>query len=237
MIALPDVLTQDLDGPSRQQRRRVVALPSASEMAARSEAELIAQVLGGPEPADEVVRCGSELARLPFWQRRALGAEGLVRDHAIAPSRAVRLAALWELAERWYPDDRPAVDAPRDVCLLLDGMHRERSERVVAVLLDTRHRLLRVDTIARGTLNASRFAPRDVLGPALTCGAAAIVLAHNHPSGDPAPSRPDRRVTEAMRAACDLVGVALLDHIILGGGRHYSFRNAECWPERGVGGP
>lgn len=237
IAALPDTSAVPEGDPPRPPRfRRAVAVPTPAEMASRTEAELIAQVLGGPEPADEVLRCGSALARLPFWQRRAIGAEGLIRDHGVAPSRAVRLAALWELAERWYPDDRPSIDTPRDVCLLLDAMHREASERVVAILLDARHRLIRIDTIARGTLNASRFAPRDVLGPALAAGAAATVLAHNHPSGDPAPSRADRRVTEVMRSACELVGLALLDHVVLGGGSHYSFRHAEGWPERSAGG-
>ena len=232
IAALPEIEPAPHDPQSRPPRvRRAVAVPSARDLAARTEAELIAAVLGGPEPAAEVLRCGEELARLPFWQRRALGAAGLVSEHAIAPSRAVRLAALWELADRWYPDDRPTVDTPRDVCLLLVGMHRETSERVVAVLLDARHRLLRVETIARGTLNASRFAPRDLLAPALAAGAGAVVLVHNHPSGDPAPSRADRHVTEVMRQACGLVGLALLDHVVLGGGGHYSFRHAEGWPD------
>jgi DNA repair protein RadC len=232
IAALPEVAVPAIGAPQRAGRpRRSVAVPSAVELAARTEAELIAQVLGGPEPADELLRCSAALARLPFWQRRAIGAQGLISDHGVSPSRAVRLVALWELAERWYPDDRPSVETPRDVCLLLDGLRREAAERVVAVLLDARHRLLRVETIAHGTLNASRFIPRDLLGPALAAGAAAVVLAHNHPSGDPAPSRADRRVTDVMRAACELVGVALLDHVILGGGGQYSFRHADGWGE------
>jgi DNA repair protein RadC len=233
MIAsVSEVTAPAVPAPPRAGRqRRAVAVPSAFELAARSEAELIAQVLGGPEPADEVIRCSAALARLPFWQRRAIGAQGLISDHGVSPSRAVRLVALWELAERWFPDDRPSIETPRDVCLLLDGMRREPAERVVVVLLDARHRLLRVETIAHGTLNASRFIPRDLLGPALSAGAAAVVLVHNHPSGDPAPSRSDRRVTEVMRAACELVGLALLDHVILGGGGHYSFRHADGWGE------
>ena len=217
--------------------RRGAAVPSAASLAACTEAELIARVLGGPEPADDVLRCGMSLARLPFWHRRALGAEGLVREHGLSAGRAVRLAALWELAERWYPDDRPAVETPRDVCLLLDSLRREPTEQVVAILLDARHRLLRIETVARGTLNASRFAPRDVLTPALAAGAAAVVLAHNHPSGDPSPSRADRRVTDVVRAACELVGLALLDPVVLGAGEHYSFRSSGALGDAPAGAP
>src|ERR1700716_3076867 len=120
MIAsVSEVTVPAVEAPQRAGRqRRAVTVPSAFELAARSEAELIAQVLGGPEPADEGSRCRAALARLPFWQRRAIGAQGLISDHGVSPSRAVRLVALWELAERWYPDDRPSVETPRDVCLL-----------------------------------------------------------------------------------------------------------------------
>lgn len=212
-------------------RRPQLAVLADRDLSGRSEAELIAQVLGGPEPAAEVLRCGTELARLPFWRRRSLGVVGLIQEHGVAPERAVRLAALWELAERWYPDDRPTVGSPRDALLLLDELRQARTERIVAILLDSRHRLLRQEVVAVGSINASRLAPRDVLGPALAHGAAAVIMAHNHPSGDPAPSRADRRVTTVMREACALIGVALLDHIIVARNGHHSFREAEGWSD------
>jgi len=216
---------------SPRARRLRKPVPSGSDLAGRPEAELIAQVLAGPEPAAQVVRCAADLARLPFWRRRALGVDGLVSECGLSIDRAVRLAALWELAERWYPDDRPSVSSPRDALLLLDDLRRARAERIVALLLDARHRLLRVEEVAVGTLNATRLQPRDVLAPALGAGAAAIVLAHNHPSGDPAPSRADRQVTVALRDAAGVVGVALLDHVIVARQGHYSFREAEAWAD------
>ena len=214
--------------PERRGRRATV-VPLDGDLAQRTEAELIARVLGGPEPAAPVVRCAAELARVPFWRRRALGATGLVLEHGIAPQRAVRLAALWELAERWFPDDRPSVSSPRDALLLLDDLRSSRTERIVSLLLDSRHRLLRRELVAVGTVNASRLSPRDVLAPALVAGATAVVVAHNHPSGDPAPSRADRQVTAALRQAAAVVGVDLLDHLIIGRREHHSFREAEAW--------
>lgn len=224
-----------LTGAARRRRAGLTVIADR-DLAARSEAELIAQVLAGAEPAAEVVRCGVELARLPFWRRRALGASGLVQEHGLAPDRAVRLAALWELAERWYPDDRPSVTSPRDALLLLDDLRLERTERVVLLLLDARHRLIRRETVAVGSINASRLLPRDVLAPALAVGAAAFVMAHNHPSGDPLPSRADRQVTDAIRSAGTLLGLALVDHIVVARRGHHSFRDAEGWEVSAVAG-
>ena len=215
--------------PARRRARRPAVVPLDADLGARTEAELIARVLDGPEPAAAVVRCAADLARLPFWRRRALGATGLVLEHGIPPQRAVRLAALWELAERWFPDDRPSVSSPRDALLLLDDLRACPSERIAALLLDSRHRLIRRELVAVGTVNASRLSPRDVLAPALVAGAAAVVVAHNHPSGDATPSRADRQVTAALRQAATVVGVDLLDHLILGRREHHSFREAEAW--------
>jgi len=219
---------------SRRRRRPGLAVLADRDLAARTEAELIAQVLAGPEPAGEVLRCTAGLARLRFWRRRSLGAAGLVSEHGVAPERAVRLAALWELAERWYPDDRPSVTSPRDALLLLDDLRTAPTERIVALLLDNRHRPLRTEVVAVGTLNSSRLRPGDVLAPALRAGAAGLIVAHNHPSGDPAPSRADRQVTTALREAAEVVGVSLLDHLILARYGHYSFREAEGWEGAGT---
>jgi DNA repair protein RadC len=217
--------------PPPRSRRAGLALLAARDLTGRSEAELIAEVLGGPEPSPEETRCARDVARLPLWQRRSLGAAGLVREQGVTLERAVRLAALWELADRWYPDDRPTVSSPKDALLLLDHVRHAPTERIVVLLLDNRRRPLGMDVVAVGTLNASRLRPGDVLAPALRAGAGAVIVAHNHPSGDPAPSRADREVTEALRAASSVVGVSFLDHLVLARRGHYSFREAEAWDE------
>jgi len=204
--------------------------PSADEdLAGRTDAELIARVLGGSMPSPSVVACAERVARLPLWERRTLGVAGLVRDHHIAPERAVRLAALWELAERWLADDRPTITSPREAVLLLDRLRSAPREEVWVLLLDARHRPIAVETVAVGSVNSSRLTPRDVLAPALRAGASALVVAHNHPSGDASPSRADRLVTEALRSAATLVGIPVLDHIIVAARAHHSFREVEGW--------
>ena len=158
-----------------------------------------------------------------------LGMPQLTRDHGVAASYATRIIAIWELAERAAPDERPAIASPRDALLLLDRLRSLRREEVAAVLLDARHRPMGVETIAVGSVNSSRLQPRDVFGPALRHGSVAVIIGHNHPSGDHTPSRSDRVVTAALRAAGEMLGVAVLDHIIVTRGGHYSFRDSERW--------
>ena len=203
--------------------------PASHEWSELGEAELIARVLGGAEPAPDLRSMGTRLARIPIWERRALGAAGLTRDHGVNAQRAIRLAALWELADRWYPDDRPAIASPRDAVLLFADLRTVRREEIVVLMLDARHRPIARETVAVGTVNASRLAPRDVFGPALRRDAVAVIIGHNHPSGDPSPSRADRVVTAALRGAGDLLGVPVLDHIIVTRRAHHSFRDVEGW--------
>ncbi|MFN2568688.1 MAG: JAB domain-containing protein [Candidatus Dormibacteria bacterium] len=214
----------------RTPRRRSTLLPLVDRsLASRSEAELIAHVLAGPEPGRDALSCAARLARIPAWERRAMGAEGLVSGYGVAAGTAVRLAALWELAERGHADDRPSINSPRDALLLLEGIRLAGREQVAVIMLDARHRPLATEVVAVGTLNASRLLPRDVLGPPLRADAAAVIVGHNHPSGDPAPSRADRIVTAALRSAGQLVGIPVLDHLIVARLGHHSFREAEGW--------
>jgi DNA repair protein RadC len=196
----------------------------------KTDAELVAAVLGpgaGPELASAVVK----LAVIPFWKRRRLEPAALAREFNLRPATARRLVALWDLAERWYPDERPSVTSPRDVLLLTDQMRHCKREQIAVVMLDTRHRLIGMETVAVGTTNASRLAARDVFAPALQRGAVSVVVAHNHPSGDPTPSGADRAVTRALRQAGEVLGVVLMDHIIVGSASHYSFAESESWHE------
>ena len=129
-----------------------------------------------------------------------------------------------------------AYPAGESVCCPRDAVDIARhligaqiTECLLAIFLDARQRVTGYAEIARGTLNATRFTPRDVLVPALHASAGGLVVAHNHPSGTVDPSRADRQVTVALRDACAMVGIPLLDHIIVTDSAHYSFREDEGW--------
>lgn len=196
-----------------------------------SESELIARVLDGPEPAVEALRWGEALARLPFWERRSLGADALTRDHGVPFRHAVRLVALWELAERWFPDDRPAVTCSRDAALVISGLAGSHAETVVVLLLDGRHRPLGVEVVAVGSANVARLQPRDVFAAAFRRDASAVVVAHTHPCGDATPSPADRHMTSALREAAAVIGVPLLDHLVVARRTYHSFARDDGWSD------
>ena len=111
----------------------------------------------------------------------------------------------------------PAVSNPRAVYDLIRPLVRDaHREHFYGVYLNARNRVLSVDLISVGTLNASIVHPREVFGRALEIPAASVVVVHNHPSGDPSPSREDRVVTDQMVAAGSAVGIPVLDHVIIG---------------------
>lgn len=210
------------------------ALPSRHHRALLgrlSEADLIAQVLDGPEPAAEVLRWGEALARLPFWERRSLGADALSREHGVPTRHASRLVALWELAERWFPDQRPAITCSRDAALLFSGLADTHAETVMVLLLDGRHRPLGVEVVAVGTANVARLQPRDVFAPAFRRDASAVIVAHSHPGGDATPSRADRQMTMALREAAAVLGVPLLDHVVVARRSYHSFARGDGWTD------
>lgn len=103
-------------------------------------------------------------------------------------------------------------------------------EVLVAIYLDNRHRPIAVHRVSIGTVTSTAVHPREVFGPGLQLGAESLVVAHNHPSGDPSPSSEDRMVTERLRQAGQLLGVELLDHVVLGSARYFSFATETYLP-------
>lgn len=133
--------------------------------------------------------------------------------------RRVRVSLVREQADRPY-----AVRHSGDVVgLLREFLRDDPRERFAVVYLDTRHRPIAVHDAHVGTCDSSPVHPREVFGPAVALSATAVIVAHNHPSGDPTPSAEDRAITERLRQAGELLGIPVLDHVVLGDARFYSF--------------
>ncbi len=118
-----------------------------------------------------------------------------------------------------------SVGNPRDTAdLLMPMLRHEDREHLVAVLLDTKNKVLAVNTVSVGDLSSSIVHPREVMKPAIIAGAASIIISHNHPSGDPTPSPEDVTVTKRLIQAGEILGVEVLDHIIIGDGVFVSMK-------------
>ena len=157
-----------------------------------------------------------------------LTAEHLTQVPGVGRALAARVLAAVELGRRTLllsPRARPRFLTPRDAArFLLPQFGAHPVERFGVMMLDTRHRLVRTQLISVGSVDASLAHPRDVFREATIAGAAALVLFHNHPSGDPEPSTEDTRLTERLMAAGVLMGINVLDHVILGDARYFSYR-------------
>jgi DNA repair protein RadC len=164
------------------------------------------------------------------------GAHGLVRArydelHAIpgiGSARAAQILAAIELGRRTLTrvaPERVQIKSARSAAELLLPQYGNRPvEQFGVLLLDTKHRVLRTLVLSVGTLDASIVHPRDVFGAAAAAGAAAVVLFHNHPSGDPKPSDDDVQLTRRLVAVGMLTGIDVIDHVILADVRYYSFK-------------
>ncbi len=140
--------------------------------------------------------------------------KGVGRDKAVTLVAAFALARKMSAELRW---ESPVLDCPEAVVKLLREENLLRDvETLQALLLNTRRRLIRVHEIARGTLDAILVHPREVFKPAIAAQASAIILVHNHPSGDPSPSEADIVVTRKLVAAGQVLDIPVLDHIIIG---------------------
>jgi DNA repair protein RadC len=134
----------------------------------------------------------------------------------------IRISAVYEDGTEYA--HAKITDVTSAIDLLAPGMADADREIFVVVLLDTKHVPIGTNIVSIGTLNASFTHPREVFKPAILLGASAIIISHNHPSGDPTPSREDIAITRRLEKAGEILGIQVLDHIIIGRGRHWSVR-------------
>jgi len=182
-----------------------------------SDTRLLAAFLSGRVAARLLTRFGS--------LRVLLQAEShdLLRCHGVGHGRLEALRALPELARRYYSESLPAGEAIRSPTdtegYLKSRMRHLDHELFCCLFLDNRHRVLSFNELFRGTIDGTSVYPREVVKEALAVNAAAVILAHNHPSGVAEPSQADERITKRLKSALELVDIRLLDHLIIGDGR------------------
>jgi len=199
---------------------------------ALSDAELLALVLRTGGRGSDVL----DVARRVL--ARQGGLRGLARstprelcaEPGVGPTKAASLLAAVEIGRRLAThrlEPGQPIRGPEDLYRHFAARLRDAShEQFLVVLLDGRHRVLRSESVSRGTLTASLVHPREVFRPAIREAAAAVVLVHNHPSGDPTPSGEDREITVRLARAGEILGIRVVDHVVVAERGYQSFREA-----------
>lgn len=199
--------------------------------AALSVAELLAILLRTGVPGENAVAMGTRL--LNKYQ----GLAGLHRatfqqlcgEHGLGEAKASQLKAALELGyrlQRESPAERPAIHSPEDAAALVQyEMSGLEQEELRVILLNTRNQVERIETIYRGSLNSSQIRVGELFKAAIRNNAAAMIVVHNHPSGDASPSPDDVAVTRAIVQAGKLLDVEVLDHLVIGINAYVSLKN------------
>lgn len=200
-----------------------------------SEAELLAILLRVGIEGENAVQLGERLLKtlggIPGIHRASY--DEVCAQRGLGPAKAAQIKAAIELGRRLSmasSEERPVIHSPADAAALVQyEMSGLEQEELRIFLLDTRNRVQRIETIYRGSLNSSQVRVGELFKAAIRINAAAIIVVHNHPSGDPSPSPDDVAVTRAIVQAGKLLEIEVLDHLVIGHGRYVSLK------ERGLG--
>lgn len=158
----------------------------------------------------------------------AAGVGGLEKSPGVGKAKALQIMAGLELGRRLVTEPKwvqPVVRSPEDAAeLLLEEMRLYQQEHFICLYLNTKNEVISKKTLFIGGLNTSIVHPRDIFREAIRCSAASFIAVHNHPSGDPTPSREDIEVSERMVEAGRLIGISCIDHLVIGHGQFISMK-------------
>jgi len=227
---MPYITVKEMPEDERPRERLARVGPQAL-----SSAELLAIILRTGVKGENVVTMASRL-RAKYGGLAGLSRVELAQlgqEHGLGPAKASQLLAALELGRRLMaesPEERFQIRAPQDAAnLLIPLIGHQEQEHFVVLYLDTRNRVMDREVLYKGSLNTSLVRIAEVFRGAIRRNCAAIIVAHNHPSGDPSPSPEDVALTRRLVEAGKLVEVEVLDHVVIGQGRFVSLR------ERGLG--
>jgi DNA repair protein RadC len=219
--------------PQEERPREKLAAHGA---AALTDPELIAILLRTGVVGANAVEVGRELLKT-YGSLAGLSrctVDELAKIRGVGFAKAVQLVAAFGLGQRLAREtlSKQKIDSPELANELVGAeMRRLHKESLRVILLDTRYHLIRIEEVSIGSVNESIAHPRDVFRPAVVSSAYAMIVVHNHPSGDPSPSQTDHSLTRRLAEVAELLQIKLLDHIIIGapseqGAGYFSFKEA-----------
>jgi len=198
--------------------------------AALSDQELLAVALGRGSGRQDVLGLAGRALRVFDERNGGLSSEHLMEVPGLGPARAAALTAMVEFSRRRIRPEGIKIRRASDLVPLLAHLADRRQEHFVSVTLSGAHEVIAIRVVTIGLLNTAHVHPREVFSDAITDRAAAIIVAHNHPSGDLSPSAEDLAVTKMLRNAGALLGIPLLDHIIVSRRGHVSLQESGSFP-------
>src|SRR3989339_1600640 len=211
---------------AEEQRPRERLIKSGAS--ALSDAEILALILKIGNKEENVIELSQRLiAKFGLEKLSNCSLQELQQIRGIGKAKACEILAAFELAKRakMHYSERRIIRSPLDVFRHFQAKLADlKQEQFYLLLLDTKNFVTKEELIAIGTLNASIIHPREVFKPAIKESAYAVVMVHNHPSGDPNPSSEDLAVTEKLAEAGELLGIKLVDHVIIGNGKYWSWK-------------
>lgn len=198
---------------------------------ALSDAELLAIILKSGLKNERSTEMASRVLgefKDGLLSLHTLTIEELMQNKGIGRVKAIQLKAVAELSDRINKERYKKffdVNSPKSVAdCYMESLRHLENEKVIMLSLNSKNQIIKEDTLSVGTVSASLVNSREVFKKALKNNAVGIILLHNHPSGNPTPSKDDLEVTREIMLASDLIGIKLLDHIVIGDGRYVSMK-------------
>jgi DNA repair protein RadC len=218
---------KDLPAQYRPQNRVLV-----EGTMALSTAELLSLIIRSGSKAENAINLSHRiLSQFDLRQLSVAPISQIMKIYGIKIAKASQIAACFEISRRLEvcgKEEMKKINSPEDVYrMLYPGMREIKKEMFIELCLDTKNQLIKQETISIGSLNANIVHPREVFKVAIQASSAALIFAHNHPSGDPTPSKEDLVITKKLVETGNIMGISVLDHVIIGdGGRHFSMKEA-----------
>lgn len=186
--------------------------------------ELISVIMGHGVRGNSVFQLSAKIEQILFYEKNSEHKERLLATMGLGEAGVARLLASVEIARRLQSFRKQAVREPSDILPYVFDLFAKTREFFLSFSLNGANEVLKKHVVSVGTLNSSLVHPREVFVQAIADRAAAVLFVHNHPSGNPKPSSDDEKVQDRLERAGRIIGIEVLDHIILGDGKSYSFK-------------